>query len=247
MKRSFARAVAAFTLIEVAFVILLILLISAVVVGGGFDFVFAWRQKGSVQKFLNTWELAFQEAAARRSSYRLVIDIANNSYYLRREVIATGDLGRHADYLERARSRRRTRRDMRREREISRRSLAEEYQEDEERQSGLLENNFYAFVFADPDAPVEIATPLEFPSLAEPVELAGGVFFKSVKTPRGEERDGEPFIRFLPLGAAEFAVVKLDINGETFSAFMNPGSGQLSLEQGDLNFETIWNSDNSAD
>lgn len=228
------------TLIELVLVIVLIVLISSVSVGR-MDSLLIWKQKGDLRKLADTWEFLYREAVGRGEAYRLVLNLDRNSYAVRREVSLVGDRlegghVRNVDYLSGLRSEREQQRRSQRETEELP-TLEEEFQAEDERQTGSLESLFYDIVFGDPEGPSRLAVPLEFPSLAEERVLTDGLRFTEIKTPRGEKEDGEAFIRFSPRGAADFAVVHLSAGETPFTLFMNPSTGHVTIEEGTLDFE----------
>lgn len=233
MERSAREA--GFTLVEMIFVVVIIALISTFVVTR-FDSLLIWKQKGDLRAFLNTWEFLFNEALARGESYRLVIDLDNNSYFVRREVAEQGDTVRQVDHLTNLRTKGEKERRGRREEEYEL-SLDEEFKEEDARQSGALDSLFYGSIYADPEANLRLAIPLEFPALAERKTLTDGLYIRDVRTQEDEAKKGQVFIRFSPRGASEFAVVHFTIRDHVFTAFMNPSTGEVALRDGDLNFE----------
>ena len=73
------------TLVELAVIVLLLGVFSAIVVTR-FDAISAYRQNGELRTFLNTWQFLLNEAAADGNSYRLIVDIDTNSYLVRQEI-----------------------------------------------------------------------------------------------------------------------------------------------------------------
>ena len=224
-----------FTLIELSLVIVIIALISSLVVSR-FDSIVFWRIKGDMRKFVNTWQFLFQESLGRGESYRLVIDLDANTYFVRREVPVGDRTFVQVDRLKNLRLKsEQARRDQQELNNLP--SLDEEYREQDYRESGSLETLFYDYVFADPEGNVRLAMPLEFPSLAEQAELTKGLRFLDVRA-HGERQDrGQVFIRFSPRGASEFAVVHLRALDDIFTVVMNPSSGEVSVHKGYADFE----------
>lgn len=228
-----------FTLLEVVLVITLFAFISGLALSN-FDSVFAWKQKGDIRKFVDTWEFLYNEAIARRQGYRLVIDIDKNSYYVRREIIPEGTEIKNVDYL--ANLRTQGQKERLQEEELEELpSIAEEFEAEDAKQSGDLESLFFGVAFNDPGIPTRLGRPLEFPSLAEGKILVNGLRFKDIKTPRGLQDSGNAYIRFSPRGASEFAVIHLLAEDKLFTLFMNPSTGRVSFKEGEVDFDWLQN------
>lgn len=225
---------AGFTLIEILLVIVLVAVISTLA-AGRIDTLVQWKQEGDLRKFRNTWESMFSESLARGESYRLVIDLDRNTYYVRREIPPDGTEVKQVDYLANLRTRgERERRSS--EAADSLPSLEEEYKDEDQRQSGALDGLFYRTMFADPAGGVTLGRPLEFPNLAEPVELTQGLAFKAVVL-RGERIErGSVAIRFTPRGAGEFATVHMAAGEDLYTLVNNPASGKVRMHSGDIKF-----------
>ena len=224
------------TLVEVVLVVFLIGLMSTLV--GRFDAVVEWRLKGDVRKFIATWEFLYQQAIARGEAYRLVLDLEGNSYTVRREIIPEGDVVKQVDYLENLRTRReQIRRQEKEDEELL--SVEEEIEQISARRSRSLDRLFFETLYRDPYSAVKLGRPIEFPSLAERVQLSPGLSFEDVVTTAGKVSEGRAQIRFSPKGAAEFAVVHISQGEQEYTVFMNPSTGGVSIEDGYKEYE--WN------
>jgi len=68
--------------------------------------------------------------------------------------------------------------------------------------------------------------PPSMPSLANPVVPPEGVNFEDVRTMRGMETEGKPYILFSPRGFSEFAVLHLRLStGDPITILVNPFTG----------------------
>jgi len=72
--------------------------------------------------------------------------------------------------------------------------------------------------------------PPSLPSLAEPVQLPGEMYFEDIVTPRGKSALGDrrenPFLLFSPRNASEFGVIHLTLgSGKQFTILVNPWTG----------------------
>ena len=242
----FRRSSAGFTLLEIVVVILLIVTITGVFVSK-FTSVFGWKIKSDIRKFVDTWEFLYSEAAARGESYRLIINIEGNSYYVRREVrpLPNEQVVKQVDYLANLRTQsEQERREQEEEDDLP--SLEDEYKMEEARQSGDLPSLFYSYVFADSAQDSRLATPIEFPSLAKNVEFTTGLNVRNVKTLRGNADSGKSFIRFSPKGAAEFAAVYLEMEEEIYTVMMNPSTGSVSFKTGEIDFNWTGGKQNAS-
>lgn len=80
------------------------------------------------------------------------------------------------------------------------------------------------------DGDTTMIPPPSFPSLAEPTELPGTLFFEDIVTPRGkvtpDDKRENPFLLFSPRGASEFGVIHLaTTTNEHFTILVNPWTG----------------------
>ena len=72
--------------------------------------------------------------------------------------------------------------------------------------------------------------PPSMPSLAKPTSPPNGVIFTELRTMRGKELNGKPYIMFSPRGYSEFAVVHLQIeNGDPITILVNPFTGLTTI------------------
>lgn len=231
-----------FTLIELILVISLIGIMSTLAVTR-MGSLSQWQQREDLRRFTNTWEMLFNESMATGKAYRLVIDLDNESYHVREEIpLNPEELSvTQVDNLA----------NLRLESEQQRRSeneanelpgLEEEYQEQQQLSSDLLDRQFQRYVLMSPGSNTRLALPLKFPKLAKPFALAPGLEFLDIKMANQQTLDGgSSFIRFSPMGASEFAVVHLKRNDEIYSVFMNPATGSVRLSAGYEDF--TWNND----
>lgn len=72
--------------------------------------------------------------------------------------------------------------------------------------------------------------PPSMPSLANPIELPGDMYFEDVVTPRGKvvvgEKQSNPFLLFSPRNASEFGVIHIQMgSGKQFTILVNPWTG----------------------
>ncbi len=77
---------------------------------------------------------------------------------------------------------------------------------------------------------VTMIPPPSLPSLAEPIQLPGEMYFEDIVTPRGKAKVGEkrknPFLLFSPRNASEFGVIHVTMgNGKQFTILVNPWTG----------------------
>jgi len=223
-----------FTLVELVLAIVLIALISSFA-AIRFESLFGWKAEGELRKFAETWQFLFNEAYGRGDSYRIVVNLDQNSYYVRREVIPRGLIVRQVDYLANFRTKsEKARRAKKEEEELL--SIEEELAEEDLRQGGALDELFYETMFADPFSPKRLARPVEFPSLAEQRTLPPGLIFRSV-TLHGERiESGQAFLRLSPRGSAEFAAVVLQAGEQLYTVVINPATGKVSVQPGERDF-----------
>lgn len=216
-------------------VVAIIALIAGVVVSR-VDSIMLWKQRGDLRTFMNTWQFLFNESLATGESYRLVIDLDNRTYYVRREVPVTETNIVQVDLLKNLRTKKEKERRARQEAENIG-NLDDEFRAEDDRQNQRLELLFYEFAYADPEGNVRLSIPLEFPSLAEPKELSDGVSFRDVKIHGDRRFSGQVSIRFSPRGASDFAVVRFNVGNSIFTGIMNPSTGESVLIDRDVDFE----------
>ncbi|MCB0325673.1 MAG: type II secretion system protein, partial [Bdellovibrionales bacterium] len=148
-------AEAGLTLIELLMVVALIAIIGTLSVQR-LDSILGWRQEGDVREFVTTWQFLHNEAAARGESYRLVIDFAANAYHVLREVPLDPGESVEVDYLKNLRTKGEQERRTKAELEELK-TLDEEFEEEDRRQSGALDQLYYRTRFRDPNAAVRLA------------------------------------------------------------------------------------------
>ena len=228
-----------FTLIELIAVIVLVAILARIAIGN-VDSVLIWRYRTDLRRFANTWQFLYDEAIGTGHAYRLIIDFEGNTYRVRREIrpmpkatTQTVDV----DYLSNLRTQGEKKRRKEKENEEIL-SLEEQFKEDDLREGSALDDLFYQYLFGDPNQPVRLGTPLDFPELAEPRTFTSGLRFRDIRTLNGISDEDEVSIRFSPRGASEFAVVHLDIEDSdyVFTVFANPSTGEVSLREGDMDF-----------
>lgn len=228
-----------FTLVELVLVIALIVIISGIAVGR-MGTLTSLRTSSDLRKFINTWEFLFNEAVSRNENYRLILDLDNQSYCVRREVPREGNTVEQVDYLSGLRldsEKKRREESAAATGDDAGEELKEEFLREDECQGGALDVLFYQHIFGDSEGSVQLGTPLAFPSLAESVSIAENMRFSDVSTPRGKHDSGKAYVRFSARGASEFAVVHLAVKGAMFTAVMNPSTGAVKLIEGDKDFE----------
>ena len=224
-----------FTLIEIVAVILIIVILAGFTVSR-FDSVNAWKTRAAIRQFVATWEFLTTQALVSDSTYRLVIDLDRNSYYVRKEVRpVSGSTSVEVDYLENLRTKgEKERRREKAEQELL--SVDAEYLIEDARVAQGVEGVFYEYVFGDPHAPVREARPTEFPSLADEIVFPDQVRLASVKV-RGEEHlDEKAFVRIAPRGGSEFAIIYLLIGDEEeqLTVVNDPAQGTFAVRAGHI-------------
>lgn len=224
-----------FTLIELVVVIVLLGLIGTVFVRN-IGSVTSWRVQGDIRKFAQVWEFLYAEAYAKHESYRLIIDLENNSWSVRREVpINEGTLVKQVDYLAGFRDKiKRNRKKQAKQKDEGMLSITDEFKEEDARQSGALDVLYYQVLFSDPYSPKRLAVPLEFPSLAEDKELGDELKFRDVEGTENVIDQGAASIRVAAGGSSDMAVVHLVALDYIFSLSLNPANGKVSVVQGDV-------------
>lgn len=95
---------------------------------------------------------------------------------------------------------------------------------------GNLSFELAAFLNPGVQGAATFIPPPSMPSLAKPVPPPEGIQFTEIRTMRGKETDGKPFIMFSPRGFSEFAVVHLQLStGEPITILVNPFTGLTSI------------------
>jgi hypothetical protein len=185
---------------------------------------------------MSTWQLLFNESFARGEAYRMIINLDENGYYVRREVHPEGNAVEQVDYLENLRSKKeKARRAEKAEQDLP--SLEEEFAQEDRRQSGALDSLYYRTLYSDPEAPVRLAIPLEFPSLGEERKLADGLKVRDVIIGGERIETGQAVLRFSPRGGTDFAVVHMLAGEDVYTLVNDPATGTVKLHNGDLEFE----------
>lgn len=223
-----------FTLMEVA-VVIVILLVMTTVAASRFGATDKLRQNSELRHFINTWEMVQQAASGKGDSYRLILDLDRNTYFVKREMQVRTSKIRKVDYVNRLRSdKERARRAAREQRKES--DIKQQVAEQIARESGPLDEQFFDMIFRDPNADVELTAPIEFPSLEQDQELREIVIRDAYVSGREVDR-GMAIIRLLGSGATEFAAVHIVAGKQVYSAVMNPATGRVRLDEGDVVFE----------
>lgn len=228
---------AGFTLIEVGVVIVLVLLMT-VLAASRFGMTDGLRQNSELRHFVNTWEMVQQTASGKGDSYRLVLDLDRNLYYVKREMPVRESRRRKVDYVNRLRSDKERSRRAAKEAEERKSSVREQLDDELARQSGALDEQFYQMIFRDPNAEVELASPLEFPSL-EDEQVLSSIRIRDAFVSGREVEEGIAIIRLLGSGATEFAAVHLLVGEKVFTAVINPATGRVKLTEGDERFDWL--------
>lgn len=228
---------AAFTLVEVCMVIVILLLMTTIAASrfGATDHL---RQNSDLRHFVNTWEMVQQTAYGKGDSYRFVLDLERNVYYVKRELPVQQNGARKVDYAKGLRTDKEKARRAQKEAQARRGSVKQQLEEENQRQAGGLDDQFYQMIFRDPSADVELATPLEFPSLEDEQELNSITIRDAYVSGREIDR-GVAIIRLLGSGATEFAAVHLIVGERIFTAVMNPATGRVRLHEGDEKFDWL--------
>ncbi len=232
---------AGLTLIELVFVVALIALISAFVVVR-FDALLLWKASSDMRQFANTWQFLFNEAYGRGNAYRLIINLDDNYYMVRREVPVVGTSFTQVDYLANFRAKiEKGKKASTQEDDDELLSLDKELAEEDARLGGPLDESYYQVLFADPHSPKRLAVPVEFPSLAERKLFSEGLSFRDVVLSGAVSETGRVSLILSPRAAPEFAVVHLKAGQQIFSIFINPATGRVSTLSGDWKLEDLFN------
>ncbi len=219
-----------FTLIEIVVVITLLVVISGLAISR-FDSLLGWRQRSDIRRFVDTWQFLYNESAARREGYRLIVDFDSQSYYVRREVLIEPSEVQKVDFLRGLRTDSEKKRLNEKDQELG--SLEDEYKDEDKRLGGSVENLYFQALFGDPNEPVKLTRPTEFPSLAERHELTTDLQFRDVTTRAGKITEGAVPLRFSPRGGTDFAVVHLKTSKTVYTITMSPTTGEVKLLEGD--------------
>lgn len=243
-----------FTLVELIVVILIIALMSGLAVRR-LGATLAWQKKAEIRKFVNTWELLYQESLARGEAYRLIIDLTEDldrpdQYYVRKEMVPLSDNVKQVDRLE----------NLRLDSEKKRRadaelndlpSVDEQIQIEQDLEQQDLQSLFYKSLYIDPFGDTQLTVPTEFPSLQKAQDLKGGLRIRDVQTEFGTIGRGQAFIRFSPRGGSDFAVIHILMNADEISEtskknapaeqiitiLLNPWTGKAIVTNRDINYD----------
>ncbi len=222
------------TLVELVVVVALIGLLAAFSVGR-IDSIDIWKQKGDIRKFVDTLEFLVAESVIKKHAYRVVIDLDDNSYYVRREIRTKNNV-KNVDYLKNLRLKSETER-LKKKEEEELLSLEEEFKEEDLRATEPLETTFYEYMFSDAEATHRLAIPLEFPELGKKKEFSEGLRIRDIETARGKISKGEFSLRYSTMMSGVLAVIHFQAGSHLFSARINPAAGNVVVEDGDISFE----------
>lgn len=228
-----------FTLIEMIMVIVLLGVISGIA-AVRLESVGMWKKKDDLRSFAATWETLFNEAVATQYGFQLVIDLDEQNYYALQEIPNRSESSTvQVDYLENLRIKSQQERLEKEKLEESRKNLENQIAEVAEFESGDLEKQYYAAIFADPFQAASTSPPLDFPSLAEKKYLSSGLRIKDVKIMNEKIEEGSAIIRFSPQGSSTFAVVHFELEeGEaSFTLIMNPSTGRVTTLPNYVDYE----------
>ncbi len=224
------------TLVEVVVVVLLLILISSTA-SARFGMLDSYRQKSALRQLVNTWELVASDALLRGESYRLIFNLENQSYIVRREIPPEQGEFRNVDTLAGFRSKMKYNQE-REEREPIK-GVKESFAAEAIREGNSLDAQYYQTFFRDSDAQVNLGPPLNFPRLAETQQLPAGLTIRDVMVGDELYDSGSVFLRFTANGGVDFGVIHLVRSSGVVTAFMNPASGKVKMEDGDKKFEWL--------
>ena len=165
-----------------------------------------------------------------------MVDFDSQSYYVRREVMVEPGEVQQVDLLKNLRTSSEKKRRAETNEELQ--SVEEEYKEEDKRLGSNVETLYFQALYGDPNEPVKLARPLEFPSLAEKHELTSGMVFRDVSTRSGKINTGTFALRFSPRGGTDFAVVHVASGTRVFTLTVNPTTGEVKLVDGDV--DLVW-------
>ncbi len=223
-----------FTLVELVVVVALIAIIGTLSVQR-LGSILGWQHESEIRELSATWQFLHNEGAARAESYRLVINLGENSYYVLREVPLDPGQSVEVDYLKNLRTRRE--KERRQNEELSDlRSIEEEFEEEDKRQSGALDSLYYQSRFRDPNAGIRLSPPLEFPSLAEVKKLSDGLEIRDVIL-AGEKFESGTVILRVSGAASQFAILHLTAGEQVFTVYNNPATSVVEVKGGDKEFD----------
>ncbi len=226
---------AGFTLVELIVVVLIIGVISTLAVSR-LESLTGWRQKSEVRAFTSLWEFLFAESLARRESYRLVLNLDDRTYYVRREVKLDRDAVRQVDYLKNLRTRSEKERRSKAAAEDTL-SLEEEFSSEDERRNAPLELSYFNALFSDPHEEKRLAVPVEFPALAQTKAFPPGLRIRDLQTAGGNIAAGEVQFRFSPNANSEPVLIHFEVDGGgIFSVIVSPAMGTAKIVSGDIDF-----------
>lgn len=223
-------------MIELVLVIVIIAIIGTLA-ATRIDSITAWKEESDIRRFANLWETLQHHSFTKGTGYRLVLDLEDGTYYVRREVPLDPGEVRDVDYLANLRTKGEQERRRREEEEEALQSLEEEFLEQDRRQSGALDKQYYQNIFRDPEADVRLAVPLEFPSLAERQQLDSGLRIRDVVVEGELIDEDQAVIRFSPRRLSQLAVVHFIAGENVFTMAVHPASGRVRVLAKDISFE----------
>lgn len=230
---------AGLTLVELVLVVVLLALITTLAVTR-LDSITGWKLERDLRQFAGTWEFLYNESFARGEAYRLILNLDEDYYYVRREVPLSDNEGAKVDLLANLRLKsEKERRAKKEEEELL--TLEEEFTEDDAKQNLPLERQFYDVEFNDPESAKRLARPLEFPSLADRQELSEGLGFRDVRLEGEAIKEGTVSLHLSPGGTAQFAVVHLNALDTVYTIVIHPATGKVSIMPGDKDYEVPFN------
>lgn len=227
-----------FTLVELVMVILIVAVL-ATVVTTRFDALTLFRKKGELRSFLNTWQFLVNEAAGDGNTYRLIIDLDNNSYFVRQEIPLPPNNIEHVDLMKNLRLRSEKERKQREEdeRALSVEDAAKVQEEQEENMS--VEELFASALFRDAGKNVQLALPVNYASLGEEQVLSDSVRIRNIILDGEMISSGRAELFFSPQGVSSIAVVHFDVGDQQLTAILNPLSGESRLLSGEADVQFI--------
>jgi len=225
------------TLIELAMVIVIVGIL-ATIVTTRFGAIDAFRQNGEIRAFLNTWQFLLNEAAGDGNTYRLILDLDNNSYLVRQEIPMPPGNIEQVDLLKglRLKSEQERRQKIEDEQALS---VEETFRIlDEQEQNLPLEELFANSLYSEPGKNSKLAVPVSLPGLSDEKVLPNSLRMQEVIIDGESVRNGRVYLTFSPQGASNVATIIFDSNGEQMSAILNPLSGESRFSRGvmDANF-----------
>ncbi len=225
-----------FTLIELVLVVVIIGIIGTLATTR-IESIGAWKHESDIRRFANLWETLQQHAFTKGDGYRLIVDLDDNSYTVRREVpLDPGEI-RQVDYLKNLRTKGEQERRAKEEEEEQLKSLDEEFLEEDQRRSGALDRLYYQATYRDPELDVRLAVPLEFPEMAKSQRLTLGLKIRDIIVEGKLIDSRRAVIRFSPRRLSQLAVVHFLADESVYTMAVHPASGKVRIFSKDITFE----------